>query len=117
MLPDTIGNAEEISLTRKMTTAFKNPPFRISEEGWGEFDMQITLHADKDHYVTHDLNFAQTRYESKHVIVSVPVLFVRAHSPAQSRPLIRDVRHLKTPSLPYWQPFVNQAPFPETRME
>ncbi|KAB8270274.1 putative Ran-specific GTPase-activating protein 1 [Aspergillus minisclerotigenes] len=47
---------------------FKNPPFRISEEGWGEFDMQITLHADKDHYVTHDLNFAQTRYESKHVI-------------------------------------------------
>ncbi|GAB1196953.1 hypothetical protein APSETT444_006233 [Aspergillus pseudonomiae] len=63
-----------------MTTAFKNPPFRISEEGWGEFDMQITLHADKDHYVTHDLNFAQTRYESKHVIVSVSVLFVPAHS-------------------------------------
>ncbi|KAB8073905.1 hypothetical protein BDV29DRAFT_157080 [Aspergillus leporis] len=52
-----------------MITAFKNPPFRIAEEGWGEFDMQITLHApDKDHYLTHDLNFAQNRYESKHVL-------------------------------------------------
>ncbi|OJI90122.1 hypothetical protein ASPTUDRAFT_52027 [Aspergillus tubingensis CBS 134.48] len=48
---------------------FKNPPFRISEEGWGEFDMQIGLTAaDKEHFVTHDLNFAQPRYESKHVI-------------------------------------------------
>lgn len=53
-----------------MFAAFKNPPFRISEQGWGEFDLQITLTAaDKDHYVTHDLNFAQPRYESKHVIV------------------------------------------------
>ncbi|GAT21320.1 transcription initiation factor subunit [Aspergillus luchuensis] len=49
--------------------AFKNPPFRISEEGWGEFDMQIGLTAaDKEHFVTHDLNFAQPRYGSKHVI-------------------------------------------------
>ncbi|RHZ70408.1 hypothetical protein CDV55_108174 [Aspergillus turcosus] len=48
---------------------FKNPPFRISEEGWGEFDMQIGLTAaDKEHVLTHDLNFAQPRYESKHVI-------------------------------------------------
>lgn len=51
-------------------TAFKNPPFRIAEQGWGEFDMQIVFTAaDKDHAVTHDLNFAQTRYESKHLIV------------------------------------------------
>ncbi|OJJ81372.1 putative transcription initiation factor subunit (TAF30) [Aspergillus glaucus CBS 516.65] len=47
---------------------FKNPPFRISEEGWGEFDLSITLTADKDYTVTHDLNFAQPRYESKHVL-------------------------------------------------
>jgi transcription initiation factor IIF auxiliary subunit len=48
---------------------FKNPPFRISEEGWGEFDLQIGLTAaDKEHFLTHDLNFAQPRYESKHVI-------------------------------------------------
>ena len=55
--------------------AFKNPPFRISEQGWGEFDMQIILTAaDKDHTVTHDLNFAQPRYESKHVLVRIPIV-------------------------------------------
>ncbi|EAL91394.1 putative transcription initiation factor subunit (TAF30) [Aspergillus fumigatus Af293] len=54
---------------RVKQTAFKNPPFRISEEGWGEFDLQIGLTAaDKEHFLTHDLNFAQPRYESKHVI-------------------------------------------------
>ncbi|KAL1966781.1 hypothetical protein VTN77DRAFT_3746 [Rasamsonia byssochlamydoides] len=48
---------------------FKNPPFRIEEEGWGEFDMTISLLApDKEHHITHDLNFQATRYESKHVI-------------------------------------------------
>ena len=51
-------------------TVFKQPPFRISEEGWGEFDMQIEFTADKSHFIQHDLNFAQERYESKHVIVS-----------------------------------------------
>ena len=50
--------------------AFKTPPFRIEEEGWGEFDMTIGLFApDKEHTITHDLNFQQSRYESKHVIV------------------------------------------------
>ncbi|KAL2829983.1 RanBP1 domain-containing protein [Aspergillus cavernicola] len=47
---------------------FKNPPFRIQEEGWGEFDMQISFTADKEHTISHDLNFGQTRYEAKHVI-------------------------------------------------
>lgn len=48
----------------------KNPPFRIQEEGWGEFDMTIGLGApDKEHNISHDLNFQQNRYESKHVIV------------------------------------------------
>jgi transcription initiation factor IIF auxiliary subunit len=64
---------DESRLTRTAsTTAFKNPPFRISEEGWGEFDMTIGLTAadNKEHVLTHDLNFAQARYESKHVIVS-----------------------------------------------
>ena len=50
--------------------AFENPPFRIQEEGWGEFEMQIVLSAaDKDHVITHDLNFLESRYESKHVVV------------------------------------------------
>ncbi|EEA26146.1 transcription factor TFIIF complex subunit Tfg3 [Talaromyces marneffei ATCC 18224] len=46
----------------------KSPPFRIQEEGWGEFDMQIGLFADKEHTISHDLNFQQSRYESKHTI-------------------------------------------------
>jgi transcription initiation factor TFIID/TFIIF subunit len=51
--------------------AFTSPPFRINEEGWGEFDMSIVLGApDKDYTITHDLNFQKNRYESKHVIVS-----------------------------------------------
>lgn len=55
----------------RMETAFNKPPFRISEEGWGEFDMQIEFTADKAHFIQHDLNFAQERYESKHVLVSI----------------------------------------------
>jgi hypothetical protein len=37
--------------------------------------MQITLTAEKDHHITHDLNFAQTRYESKHPIVRIASVF------------------------------------------
>ena len=51
----------------------KGPPFRIEEEGWGEFDLSIILTATEkggDHTVGHDLNFAQPRYESVHTIVS-----------------------------------------------
>lgn len=50
--------------------AFTKPPFRISEEGWGEFDMQIEFTADKAHFIAHDLHFREERYESKHVLVS-----------------------------------------------
>lgn len=32
--------------------------------------MQIEFTADKAHFIQHDLNFAQERYESKHVLVS-----------------------------------------------
>lgn len=53
-----------------METAFNKPPFRISEEGWGEFDMQIEFTADKAHFIKHDLHFQDERYESKHVLVS-----------------------------------------------
>ena len=54
--------------------AFTNPPFRISEEGWGEFDMEIILTAiDKggEFPMAHDLNFQSNRYEAKHTIVSL----------------------------------------------
>lgn len=55
-------------------SVIKRPPFRIDEEGWGEFDMEIILAAiDKggDHTVAHDLNFQAERYEAKHVLVSL----------------------------------------------
>ncbi|KAJ5690232.1 Transcription initiation factor TFIID subunit 14 [Penicillium macrosclerotiorum] len=53
----------------RATQTFKNSPFRISEEGWGEFDMTIDLIADKSHSIQHDLNFMSERYEAKHQIV------------------------------------------------
>ncbi|MCJ1329451.1 hypothetical protein MMC10_006131 [Thelotrema lepadinum] len=48
-----------------------SPPFRITEEGWGEFDMQIILTAVEkggDHTIVHDLNFQSNQYEAKHVV-------------------------------------------------
>lgn len=64
-----VSRFERTVANRTRLSAFKNPPFRIQEEGWGEFDMQIELVADKSHFINHDLNFAQERYESKHVLV------------------------------------------------
>ena len=55
-------------------TVKDSPPFRISEEGWGEFDMNITLTAHEkggDHSITHDLNFQSNKYEAKHTLVSL----------------------------------------------
>ena len=52
--------------------ALQQPPFRISEEGWGEFDMNIVLTAAEkggEHTIVHDLNFQQSQYEAKHPIV------------------------------------------------
>ena len=54
-------------------SATSSPPFRITEEGWGEFDMQIILTAVEkggDHTIVHDLNFQSNQYEAKHVVVS-----------------------------------------------
>jgi hypothetical protein len=52
--------------------AFKKPPFRIDEQGWGEFDMTIVLsaaHKGGEHTLSHDLNFQSERYEAKHQVV------------------------------------------------
>jgi len=60
-----------------MCTAFKRAPFKISEEGWGEFDMKIAFYtSDKsgDQIMPHDLNFQSEHYESKHFIVILPIL-------------------------------------------
>ncbi|KAI5812611.1 yeats family-domain-containing protein [Pyronema omphalodes] len=53
------------------TRVLKKPPFLIEEKGWGEFDMNLVLHAiDKggDHNIQHDLNFQKNKYESIHTI-------------------------------------------------
>ncbi|KAF2763744.1 SAS complex, SAS5 subunit/transcription initiation factor IID, subunit 14 [Teratosphaeria nubilosa] len=53
---------------------FRQPPFRIVEKGWGEFDMQILLaptgsKQGQEIVVAHDLNFQQgERYESVHSV-------------------------------------------------
>jgi len=74
-IPATIFNKvtyklhESFGSRQKQT--FNQPPFRISEEGWGEFDMEIVLTAiDRggDHSILHDLNFQSARYEAKHTI-------------------------------------------------
>jgi len=50
--------------------AFKKPPFRVAEDGWGEFELGIQLNdaSGKAHSLIHDLNFGQSRYEVKHVL-------------------------------------------------
>ena len=53
----------------------KKTPFMLSEQGWGEFDMELVLHAiDKggDHVIRHDLNFQKNKYESVHPLVGPP---------------------------------------------
>ncbi|KAI9678578.1 MAG: hypothetical protein M1817_005635 [Caeruleum heppii] len=68
------GDDQNRGLAQELTNpgaAVKSPPFKIQEEGWGEFDMTIILTCvDKggDHTVKHDLNFQSERYEAKHVI-------------------------------------------------
>ncbi|ODV84897.1 hypothetical protein CANARDRAFT_166653 [[Candida] arabinofermentans NRRL YB-2248] len=44
---------------------FKKPPFKISEQGWGGFDIPITLtliEKGGDRKINHDLNFAKEKY-------------------------------------------------------
>jgi transcription initiation factor IIF auxiliary subunit len=55
---------------QRLSLVKKNPPFRIEEDGWGEFELQIVLTdlANKEHPIQHDLNFTTERYENKHVI-------------------------------------------------
>ena len=84
---DDAGNLIPASIFEKVTyelhptfpkpkQEFRNAPFRIDEKGWGEFDMilRCTLKgkgsaADRDHPISHDLNFQTERYEATHTLV------------------------------------------------
>ena len=68
------------SFGKRAKQTIKSVPFTIKETGWGEFDMSITLTPvgspkGGDTTINHDLNFQQERYESTHVIVSIPLRF------------------------------------------
>ncbi|KAI5949960.1 TAF14 [Candida theae] len=58
--------------------AIKQTPFKIEEQGWGEFDIPISIHILGIHgkagerKFQHDLNFLQEKYVNDHV-VSIPV--------------------------------------------
>lgn len=84
---DDAGNLLPASIFEKVTyelhptfpkpkQVFKSPPFKINEQGWGEFDMilRCTLkgrgsQAERDHPISHDLNFQKERYEATHTLV------------------------------------------------
>ena len=68
----------EASVNIYLRAAFKKPPFKIEEQGWGEFDMLITLTAvekGSEFTLNHDLNFQSERYEAKHPVVCSHLLF------------------------------------------
>lgn len=57
------------------TRHFKKAPFKIEEEGWGEFELGLTLtlvEKSGERKLAHDLNFQQNRYEVDHTI-SIPI--------------------------------------------
>ncbi|KAK1751877.1 yeats family-domain-containing protein [Echria macrotheca] len=50
---------------------FHQPPFKCTNEGWGEFEMTIdvfTTEKGGKHSINHDLNFLKPQYENIHVI-------------------------------------------------
>jgi transcription initiation factor TFIID/TFIIF subunit len=55
------------SFGKKAKQEFKQPPFKLSEEGWGEFELELQLtplgKGAPDVRVKHDLNFHESRYE------------------------------------------------------
>jgi transcription initiation factor IIF auxiliary subunit len=64
------------SFGKRAKQTFKSPPFKISEKGWGEFDMMIHLTPvgqpkGGEQMLSHDLNFQQEEYESTHSVVCV----------------------------------------------
>ncbi|EDK42852.1 transcription initiation factor TFIID subunit 14 [Lodderomyces elongisporus NRRL YB-4239] len=56
----------------------KQQPFKVQEQGWGEFDIPIVVHImgingkPGERKFQHDLNFLQEKYHNDHVI-SIPV--------------------------------------------
>lgn len=87
----------------------KTPPFKIKEEGWGEFELGMTLtFIEKcgDVILGHDLNFQQEYYTVDHKI-KVPIkknahnmrALLKESGPVASEDFIGDKRKNGTPNL------------------
>ena len=53
------------------SAAFHEPPFKCTNEGWGEFEMTIDCYTTEKggkQTVVHDLNFANPTYENIHTV-------------------------------------------------
>jgi transcription initiation factor IIF auxiliary subunit len=61
------------SFGKKAVQTFKAPPFKLSEQGWGEFELRLTFHplgkGSPDVTVPHDLNFLSEVYNEDKEIV------------------------------------------------
>jgi len=60
---------EKLRLTHVL--AFSEPPFKCTNEGWGEFEMSIDLFTTEKggkSTIQHDLNFGAPQYEHIHTI-------------------------------------------------
>jgi transcription initiation factor TFIID/TFIIF subunit len=106
---DSTGNEIPANILDKVTytlhptfanpiRSLKLPPFKVEEQGWGEFDIPISFHilglAGKsgERKFNHDLNFLSERYVTDHVI-TIPV------NPAKNQPLNKLL--LESGSLPF----------------
>lgn len=83
----------------------KDLPFRVAEDGWGEFELKIDLLdvQGKTHEFLHDLNFQQSKYEVKHVITfksPKPVLLatLRESGPVPGDPAVNGAASSKRAS-------------------
>ncbi|KAK9453169.1 yeats family-domain-containing protein [Dipodascopsis uninucleata] len=72
----------------------KKPPFKLEEQGWGEFDLTVVLHVvDKggEHTVIHDLNFIEPTYDVTHKLTFPTSRPILAKILAESGPVPEDI--------------------------
>ncbi len=106
-------------LIHRACAAFKRPPFRIEEEGWGEFDMEIILtpiEKGGEHSLPHDLNFQSERYEARHNVVSFHGMLNGTERILLNRVPFFAARPSRIQSLDFWPCWKNRGQPSATRM-
>jgi transcription initiation factor IIF auxiliary subunit len=64
-------SAESVLALTYIGVAFHEPPFKCTNEGWGEFEMTIDVYTTEKggkQTIPHDLNFAAPQYENIHTL-------------------------------------------------